>query len=64
MRQAGLDYEVLESSQLFSTIENFPKGKPILAKPDGYKEESLLSIKDGYKETLLEDLRRQIPASP
>ncbi|MDB5104146.1 MAG: Thioredoxin reductase [Fibrobacteres bacterium] len=56
----GLDYEILESSQLFSTIENFPKRKPILAKPDGYKEESPLSIKDGYKETLLEDLRAQI----
>ncbi|MDQ3002565.1 MAG: NAD(P)-binding domain-containing protein [Fibrobacterota bacterium] len=56
----GLDNLVLESSQLFSTLENFPKGKPILAKPDGYKEESPLSIQDGYKETLLEDLRRQI----
>ncbi|MEO6098584.1 MAG: NAD(P)-binding domain-containing protein, partial [Fibrobacteria bacterium] len=56
----GLDYEMLESSQLFSTIENFPKGKPILAKPDGYIEASPLSIKDGYKETLLADLRRQI----
>ena len=56
----GLDYEILESSQLFNTIENFPKGKPILAKPDGYAEQSPLAIKDGYKETLLEDMRRQI----
>jgi NosR/NirI family nitrous oxide reductase transcriptional regulator len=56
----GLDYEVLESSGLFSTIENFPKGKPILAKPDGYREESQLSIQNGYKETLLQDLHRQI----
>ena len=56
----GLTYEILESAQLFSTIENFPKGKPILAKPDGYAEQSPLSIKDGYKESLLEDLRRQI----
>ena len=43
----GLDNLVLESSQLFSTLENFPKGKPILAKPDGYKEESPLFIRDG-----------------
>ncbi len=59
-QKQGLDYQVLESSGLFSTIENFPKGKPILAKPDGYREESALSIRDGYKETLLEDLRGQI----
>lgn len=56
----GLDYEILESADLFSTLENFPKGKPILAKPDGYKEESPLSIQDGNKETLLADLRKQI----
>jgi NosR/NirI family transcriptional regulator, nitrous oxide reductase regulator len=60
----GLDYEILESSQLFSTIENFPKGKPILAKPDGYVAASPLSIKDGYKETLLADLRSQIEGKP
>jgi len=58
------DYEVLESSQLFSTIENFPKGKPILAKPDGYKEESLLSIKDGYKEPCSKICAGRFPASP
>lgn len=56
----GLDYEMLESTHLFSTLENFPKGKPILAKPDGYKEDSPLAIKNGYKETLLADLRKQI----
>lgn len=56
----GLDYELLESANLFSTIENFPKGKPILAKPDGYREESPLSIKDGSKETLLAELRKQL----
>lgn len=60
----GLDYELIESSRLFSTIGNFPKGKPILAKPDGYREQSPLSIRDGNKETLLEDLRRQIDGRP
>ena len=63
-RKNGLDYEVLESSRLFSTIGNFPKGKPILARPEGYREESLLAIRDGFKETLLEDLNRQIAGRP
>lgn len=60
----GLDYLVLESSQLFNTIENFPKGKPILAKPDGLAGRSPLAIGDGTKESLLEDLRRQIEGKP
>ncbi len=55
-----LDYQVLESSQIFNTLENFPKGKPIFAKPDGINPEAPLEIKDGSKETLLADLRRQL----
>ncbi len=56
----GLDYLLLESQQLFQTLENFPKGKPILAKPDEWKEESPLIIRDGTKESLLADLRTQL----
>jgi thioredoxin reductase/polyferredoxin len=56
----GIDYLVLESSRLFHTIENFPKGKPILAKPDGHATRSPLAIMDGTRESLLEDLRRQL----
>jgi NosR/NirI family nitrous oxide reductase transcriptional regulator len=58
--RAGADYLVLESSRPFSTIENFPPGKPILAKPDGYAAASPLSIRDGSKESLLADLHGQI----
>jgi NosR/NirI family transcriptional regulator, nitrous oxide reductase regulator len=58
--RAGLAYLLLESTQLFSTLENFPQGKLILAKPDDYPGDSPLSIRDGHKESLLEDLRRQI----
>jgi ferredoxin len=55
---------VLESSQLFHTLENFPERKPILAKPDGYAAESPLRIEDGTKESLLADLRRQLAGRP
>lgn len=56
----GLKYEILEASQLFNTIENFPKGKLILAKPDDYEAKSQLVIVDGHKESLLEDMKKQI----
>ena len=62
--KASLDYLLLESTQLFSTLENFPKGKLILAKPDGYGGDSPLDIRNGHKESLLEDLHRQIQGKP
>ena len=33
----GIDYLLLESAHLFTTLENFPRAKPILAKPDGIR---------------------------
>ncbi len=56
----GLDYLLLESSHLLQTLENFPKGKPILAKPDDYVARAGLRIEDGTKESLLNDLKTQI----
>lgn len=56
----NLKYKILESAQKFNTIINFPKGKPIYAEPDGYKQESDLKIDDGTKESLLNDLENQI----
>jgi NosR/NirI family transcriptional regulator, nitrous oxide reductase regulator len=53
----GLDYAILESNQAFATIENFPKGKPILAKPDDAKVTGAIRIVDGTKESLLADLK-------
>lgn len=55
-----LNYLVLESSQNFDTIENFPKGKPILAKPDQIQTHSALRIQDGNKESLLKILKEQV----
>ena len=53
-------FTILEASQKFSTILNFPKGKPIIAAPEGYKQEAELKINDGTKESLLEELNEQI----
>lgn len=59
-KKEGLKYLVLETSQLFNTIENFPKGKLILAKPDELQQKSLLTIKDGNKESLLQEMKERI----
>lgn len=56
----NLNFLILESSQKFNTIINFPKGKPIFAEPDDYKQEADLKINDGTKESLLEELHSQI----
>ncbi len=56
----GLHYALLESTQIFNTIKNFPAKKLILAKPDNYQSKSGLQISDGVKESLLEELNQQI----
>ena len=56
----NLKYKIVESAQKFNTIVNFPKGKPIFAEPDDYKQESDLIINDGTKESLLDELEDQI----
>lgn len=54
------NFTILDSTQKFSTIVNFPKGKPIYAEPGDYEQKSELKIEDGTKESLLEDLHNQI----
>ena len=56
----GFNYKILESAQKFSTIINFPKGKPIFAEPEDYEQKSKLKINDGTKESLLNELEAQI----
>ena len=36
----GFRYKILESAQKFSTIINFPKGKPIYAEPEGFEQKA------------------------
>ena len=56
----NLRFKILESAQRFSTIINFPKGKPIFAEPEDYDQQSDLKIQDGTKESLLDDLYKQV----
>ncbi len=59
----NLNFKILESAQKYSTVINFPKGKPIYAKPDYLEQKSDLKIQDGTKESLLDDLFSQIKNS-
>ncbi len=62
LRAAELGYRavVIESAQMFNTIVNFPKGKPIYVTPVEPPMESALAFGDGTKETLLEELNSRI----
>ncbi len=58
--ELGFSHVVLESTRLFSTIENFPTGKPVYVTPQAPPMKSLLAFSDGTKESLLEDLHEDI----
>ncbi len=51
--------KILESTKRFNTILSFPKGKPIFAEPEDYRQQSEIKIKNGTKESLLDDLEKQ-----
>ena len=54
----GLAFQVLEASEPFSTIVNFPKGKPIYTYPTGMVPDGALQFSESadVKESLLEEL--------
>jgi NosR/NirI family nitrous oxide reductase transcriptional regulator len=58
-RKLGLDVVVVEASEAFSTIVNFPKGKPIFTYPSAMVPAGELRLTAKVKEPLLEELRRQ-----
>ncbi|HET6271876.1 MAG TPA: NAD(P)-binding domain-containing protein, partial [Bacteroidota bacterium] len=58
----GYRFIILESAQKFSTVVNFPKGKPIYSEPATVMQEATLKIQDGTKESLLDDLHETISA--
>jgi len=60
-KKQGLDFTLIESSQPFSTIENFPKGKPIFTYPANMQADGELNIHDSMdtKENLLSELKQQ-----
>jgi NosR/NirI family nitrous oxide reductase transcriptional regulator len=64
-RRAGLRFEVLEASEPFSTIVNFPKGKPIYTYPTDMTPAGELQFteRSSVKEGLVEELRDQASAA-
>ncbi|MBT3134956.1 NAD(P)-binding domain-containing protein [Alteromonas sp. ALT199] len=64
-REQGIDSLIIEANQPFSTIENFPKGKPIYSYPKDFTPNSEISFTEEIttKEALLENLKAQIAKS-
>ncbi len=58
-RKAGLRFEVLEGSEPFSTVVNFPKGKPIYTYPTDMTPAGDLQFAATVKEPLVDELRAQ-----
>ncbi|MHC4972364.1 MAG: NAD(P)-binding domain-containing protein [Planctomycetota bacterium] len=56
----GLRFLVLEGSEPFSTIVNFPKKKPIFTYPEGMKPRGTLQVTATVKEDLIDELRAQV----
>jgi len=61
-KKAGLAFRVFEASELFSTVANFPKAKPIYTYPTGMTPAGELQFRSEVhpKEQLLEDLLRRV----
>src|SRR5262249_51894503 len=59
-KRAGIDAVVLESSEAFATVVNFPKGKPIFVYPTAMTPAGALALTAKVKEPLVDELRRQI----
>jgi thioredoxin reductase/ferredoxin len=57
--KAGLRFVVLEATEAFSTVINFPKAKPIYTYPTGMQLDGGLQFTAKVKEELLEELQRQ-----
>lgn len=64
-KKAGLKYLLVEASQIFSTVANFPKGKPIFTYPTEMTPSGGIQYgeKSAIKESLLEDMQRQVSES-
>jgi NosR/NirI family transcriptional regulator, nitrous oxide reductase regulator len=59
-RQQGLEFVVLEASEAFTTILNFPRGKPIYTYPLDMTPAGALQVRAEVKEALVAELREQV----
>ena len=58
-KKAGLRFVVFEATQIFSTVANFPKQKPIYTYPTEMRLDGGLQFAADIKEDLLEEMERQ-----
>ena len=58
-KKAGLRFQVFEAAEPFSTIANFPKGKPIYTYPTEMKPAGEMQFQADVKEALLDELEEQ-----
>ncbi|MEO5720243.1 MAG: NAD(P)/FAD-dependent oxidoreductase, partial [Chthoniobacterales bacterium] len=62
-RKAGLNFVVIEATEIFSTVVNFPKAKPIYTYPTEMKLDGGLQFTADVKEALLEEMHEQARAA-
>ena len=58
-KKANLNFAVYEATEIFSTVVNFPKAKPIYTYPTEMKLEGGLQFTANLKETLLVEMEEQ-----
>jgi len=58
-KRAGLTFAVFEAAQVFSTVANFPKAKPIYTYPTEMKLDGGLQFTTDVKEALLDEMEAQ-----
>jgi NosR/NirI family nitrous oxide reductase transcriptional regulator len=58
-KKAGLKFAVFEATEIFSTVVNFPKAKPIYTYPSEMKLEGGLQFSAEVKEELVEEIEAQ-----
>src|SRR5262245_2587245 len=56
---SGLKFQVFEASEIFSTVVNFPKAKPIYTYPTDMIPAGKMQFKAKVKEPLLEEMEAQ-----
>ena len=58
-KKAGLHFVIFEATEVFSTVMNFPKAKPIYTYPSGMKLDGGLQFTADVKEALLDEMKTQ-----
>jgi NosR/NirI family nitrous oxide reductase transcriptional regulator len=58
-KKAGLNFAIFEATEIFSTVVNFPKAKPIYTYPTEMKLDGGLQFSADVKEALVEEMEAQ-----